>query len=191
MAGKIIFISGPSGAGKGTIIDALRERHESWIFPPSCTTRDPRPGEVEGETYYYISKEEFQRRIDAGLFLEHAEVHGGNFYGTLKAPLIEGVEAGNIVIREFDVQGYEAARDILPREYFASIFIDPPSEEVLIQRIKNRAPISEEDLTHRIESMRKELAKRDLYDHHISSAEGDIEGMIQEAEDIIAEETSL
>ncbi len=189
MSGKIIFISGPSGAGKGTIIDALRERHEDWVFPPSCTTRDPRPGEIEGETYYYISKEEFRRRIEEGLFLEHAEVHGGNFYGTLKSPLIEGVESGHIVIREFDVQGFEAAREILPREYYTSIFIDPPSEEILIERIKNRAPISDEDLAHRLESMRKEVAKRDLYDHHIMPTEGDIEGMIQAAETIIDQET--
>lgn len=190
MQGKIIFISGPSGAGKGTLINALRERHPDWLFPPSCTTRAPRPGEIEGETYYFISREEFERRIEAGEFLEYAEVHGGNLYGTLKKPLVEGVESGKTVIREFDVQGFAQARERLPREYFASIFLKPAEgPETLIRRIRERAPISDDELAHRLESLKKELAQADMYDHVVTSVDGEIEQMIRDTERIIAEET--
>ena len=122
--GKIFFISGPSGVGKGTVIDLLRQRHPEFAFPPSCTTRDPRPGEVEGETYFYLTMEAFEARIEAGDFLEYADVHGRK-YGTLRAPLVDGVEAGKTVIREFDVQGYLQARERLPREYFCLLYTSP------------------------------------------------------------------
>ena len=81
--GKIFFFSGPSGVGKGTLINHLRETRTDFVFPPSCTTRDPRPGEIDGETYYFITKQEFEAKIKAGDFLEYAHVHGDTYYGTL------------------------------------------------------------------------------------------------------------
>ncbi len=186
MKGKIIFISGPSGVGKGTLINALRERHPEYLFPPSCTTRSPRPGEVEGKTYHFISQEQFKAKIDSEELLEYACVHGEHYYGTLKNPLIEGVESGKIVIREFDVQGYEQARTRLPRDYFTSIFLKPGEDVTnLVERIRDRAPISDEEVEKRIKSMKKELEYAPHYDHIITSHDNQIERLVADAEAII------
>ncbi|MDH3324977.1 MAG: guanylate kinase [Candidatus Peregrinibacteria bacterium] len=188
--GKIIFISGPSGVGKGTLISELKLKHQDWIFPPSCTTRDPRPGEVEGETYYFVSKEEFQKKIDDGEFLEWANVHNQNFYGTLKSPLLDGVKKGRIVVREFDVQGFLSAREALPKDHFISIFLKPAeSVEDLMERVRARAPISDDEVTRRIESIKKELETSKFYDFEIISVGGEIQQMVDDAEKIIAENT--
>jgi guanylate kinase len=188
--GKIFFISGPSGVGKGTLINALRENHTEFEFPPSCTTRDPRPGEINGKTYFFITKDEFEQKIKNNEFLEYACVHGKNFYGTLKAPLLDPIKNGKIVIREFDVQGFEQARERLPKETFVSIFLKPAeSVAQLVERIKERAPISDEDLQERIISMENELKKSEIYDYTIISEEGKIEKLITDTEKIIKEES--
>ncbi len=186
--GKIFFISGPSGVGKGTLIGELKKKYPEWEFPPSCTTREPRPGEVDGETYFFISKEEFKQKIEEGEFLEYAVVHGGNMYGTLKKLLLEPIKKGKIVIREFDVQGFEQAKEILDPSDFSSIFLKPvePVEE-LVKRIKERAPISEDEINKRIESMEKELKKSEIYDYYIFSEGGKIEKLVKDAEEIIEE----
>lgn len=184
--GKIIFISGPSGVGKGTLINALRERHPECLFPPSCTTRSPRPGEVDGKTYYFVSKEDFEQRLKDDAFLESAQVHGGHLYGTLKSPLLQGVKEGKVIIREFDVQGFEQARERLPKAFYVSIFLQPAEDVAhLIKRIKDRAPISEEEIQKRIKSMKKELASSKYYDYIITSFEGEIEALVKAAEAII------
>ena len=187
--GKIFFISGPSGVGKGTIIDYLRTTYSDFVFPPSCTTRDPRPGEKDGETYYFISKEEFEAKIKSGDFLEYAQVHGGNYYGTLKKELVEPVESGKTVIREFDVQGYTQAKERLPREYFTSIFVYPAEgADSLIRRIRDRAPITDEELEKRMESMKNELQTADIYDHRILSEDRNLEKLFKDMEAILEKE---
>ncbi len=191
MTGKIIFISGPSGVGKGTLIDQLRDKHPKWLFPPSCTTRAPRPGEIDGETYFFISQEQFRQKISEGEFLEHAIVHGGESYGTLRQPLLDGVEKGKTVVREFDVQGFSQARETLPKELYISIFLKPGDGiETLIQRIRDRAPIADIELAKRIESMKKELAQEKYYDYTVVSEHGEIDKMAQEAEEIILSQTT-
>jgi len=184
--GKIFFISGPSGVGKGTLISALRERHPKWVFPPSCTTRKPRKGEVEGITYFFISREKFKEKIIAGDFLEYAEVHQGNLYGTLKAELLNPAKNGKIVIREFDVQGFDQARKKLDRDEYISIFLQTEGGvEELVKRITSRSPISKEELKHRIKSMKNEFAHAKLYDYIVFSRENKIEEMVQDVENII------
>ncbi len=188
MRGKIFFFSGPSGVGKGTLINMLREKHPEWVFPPSCTTRDPRPGEVEGETYFFITHKEFSQRIEAGEFLEWAEVHGGNRYGTLFHKLVDPISEGKIVIREFDVQGFLQARERLPREDFVSIFITPEhGEQELIERILRRDSMSGEEIQRRMHSMRKELAESSKYDSVIVSRENKLDQLLSDAESIINE----
>jgi len=190
MRGKIFFFSGPSGVGKGTLINMLRKKHPEWVFPPSCTTRDPRPKEKEGKTYFFISQEEFTQRIDSGEFLEWAEVHGGNRYGTLLQKLVGPVEEGKIVIREFDVQGFLQARERLPEEDFISIFIAPEhGEQEIVDRILRRGPMSEEEIERRMISMRKELAESSKYDHIIISRENKLDQLLADAEEIISSAT--
>lgn len=188
--GKIFFFSGPSGVGKGTLINHLRETRSDFVFPPSCTTRAPRPGEVEGETYYFITKAEFEQKIEAGDFLEYAHVHGETYYGTLKQKIMAPVEAAKIVIREFDVQGFSQARERLDRQDFVSIFLRPAEDlDTLVRRIKERAPISDEELEKRIASMEKELLSADMYDYQIFSEDGNLSKLFADAEAIIAQES--
>ena len=185
-SGKIIFFSGPSGVGKGTIINALRDKHPEWVFPPSCTTRKPRPGEIDGETYYFISGTEFRKKSAADDFLEFAEVHGKTLYGTLKEKLLKPKNEGKIVIREFDVQGFSQARKMLNRKDFVGIFVNVEGgKKELSQRIVERAPIKNEELAERMMSYDKEVSKIELYDHVIFSVHGKIDQMIHQAETII------
>ncbi|NCP67882.1 guanylate kinase [bacterium] len=189
--GKIFFFSGPSGVGKGTLINYLRETKTDWIFPPSCTTRAPRPGEIDGETYFFITKEEFEARIKKGDFLEYAHVHGDTYYGTLKAEILEPIAEGKTVIREFDVQGFSQARERLDRNDFVSIFLRPAEDlDTLVRRIKERAPITEEELAKRVNSMEKELELADIYDYQIFSEDGNLEKLFNDAEAIIRQEQS-
>ena len=185
--GHIYFISGPSGVGKGTVIDMLRERHSELVFPPSCTTRNPRPGEKEGKTYFFVSKVEFQAKIKAGDFLEYAIVHGGNYYGTLKRKLLDPAEAGQIVVREFDVQGFSQAREVLDRALYTSIFIRPEDDNLdqLVARIQARSAISEADIAHRVESMKRELALAHIYDHQIVSRHHQINELYEAVEAVV------
>ncbi len=187
--GKIFFFSGPSGVGKGTLINYLRKKQRDWVFPPSCTTRDPRPGEKEGETYFFISQKEFEKRIADGEFLEYAHVHGETYYGTLKDKILAPIEEGKIVIREFDVQGFSQARERLDREDYISIFLRPAEDiQTLVRRIKERAPISDQELEKRIKSMEKELELADIYDYQIFSEDGQLKKLFSDAESIINQE---
>jgi len=186
MRGTIFFFSGPSGVGKGTLIHALRERHPDWVFPASFTTRAPRPDEKDGETYFFVDKPTFESKIEAGDFLEFAHVHGGNYYGTDKEKLLSPLEEGKIVIREFDVQGFTAAREKLDRADYHSLFIKPTGGVTeLIQRIQKRAPISKQELERRVQSMSEEFRQAHLYDEVIYSEDGKFEQMIADAESII------
>lgn len=189
--GKIFFFSGPSGVGKGTLINHLRATRSEFSFPPSCTTRSPRPGEIDGETYYFITKEEFEDRIRKGDFLEYAHVHGETYYGTLRDKILEPVKAGKIVIREFDVQGFSQAREKLDRADYVSIFLRPAEDlDTLVRRIKERAPISVEELQKRINSMEKELELSNIYDYQVFSEDGKLEKLFSDTKAIIDQESA-
>lgn len=146
--GKLVAVVGPSGSGKGTLMKRARSRYADIVFPVSCTTRGMRPGEQEGVDYYFLTREEFERRIDAGAFIEHASF-GGNYYGTEKAEIEPALAEGKLVLREFEVQGVRILRDLLPHEEFVTIYIDAGPWEDMARRVQERAPITEEELEKR------------------------------------------
>lgn len=151
--GLLLVISGPSGAGKGTICKALLDKNEFWLSI-SATTRKPRQGEVDCKNYYFISKEEFINRIHNKDFLEYAEVYG-NFYGTPKSSVIKMLEDGKDVILEIDIQGALKVKEVFPEGIF--IFILPPSMEELKKRIIKRGSETPESLMTRFKSAYKEI----------------------------------
>jgi len=181
-AGKLILILGPSGSGKGTVLKALRSMHPDYVFPISCTTRDPRPGEKDGEVYHFVSKEDFKQRIEAGEFLEWANVHAENYYGTLKNEILEPLRAGKVVIREVDVQGLQSIRQLVPKEHLKAIFLTVDGWATLQNRILKRSATSVEDLGHRHDSFMKEMEWAKECDVVIVSIEGQIEKLIAEVE---------
>lgn len=145
--GLLILISGPSGTGKGTVCDLLRQKHPEISYSISATTRQPRPGEHDGVNYYFYTKEKFQEMIDQGQLLEWAEVYG-NFYGTPKQKVLDRLEAGEDILLEIDTQGALNVMKVMPEGLF--IFLLPPSLEELAARLKGRGTETEESLHRRL-----------------------------------------
>lgn len=161
--GLLIVISGPSGAGKGTICKALLERNDYWISV-SATTRKPRRGEIEGINYYFVDREEFQKKIELEDFLEYAEVYG-NFYGTPKSKVEDMLDKGIDVILEIDIQGALRVKEKVSEGVF--IFILPPSMEELKQRIINRGSETQESLMTRFKSAYQEINYISKYNYAV------------------------
>ncbi|MGH7141723.1 MAG: guanylate kinase [Minisyncoccia bacterium] len=156
MQGKLILVVGPTGSGKSGLLSYLHERNPEFVFPVSCTTRAPRPGEQEGEKYFFISKEAFEQKEAFGEFLEWA-AYGGNYYGTLRSQILPALESGKTVVREVEVQGARQIERLIPLQSLRIIFIDAGSWENLERRITARAPMSEVEL----------LARRKRYEDEI------------------------
>lgn len=183
--GKLFLILGPSGTGKGTAIQYLKNKFPEAVFPISCTTRQPRPTEKDGEVYHFLTKAEFDLKVKAGEFLEWAVVHHDNFYGTLKKPIIDAINAGKIVIREVDMQGVQSIRKLLPRDQVVAIFIAAPSWESLRHRILKRSKIPDAELAQREASFKLEMEFSKECDFVVMSEEGKIEEFCSEVEKII------
>lgn len=163
MAGALFVISGPAGAGKGTLLGrAVEQLPRSWVSI-SATTRAPRGSEQDGVEYFFLSREEFEQRIAQDGFIEYALVHG-NYYGTPLGPIREHVQQGDAVFLEIDVQGAFQVLDKIPEAKL--IFIAPPSMEVLEQRLRGRATDSEEQITLRLANAAGELEASKRY-HHV------------------------
>ena len=162
--GKLIVIAGPSGVGKGTLVAMLLSRHSQLKLSISATTRQPRPGEVEGVNYFFLNKKDFETAIAGGELLEWAE-YAGNYYGTPKAKVVEEIERGNYIILEIELAGARAIADIFPNA--RRIFILPPSIEKLEQRIRNRGTNSEESIANRLEIAKQEIAASEEFDYQI------------------------
>ncbi|WP_139904509.1 guanylate kinase [Clostridium thermarum] len=161
--GILIVLSGPSGAGKGTICKALLESSDFWLSV-SATTRSPRAGEVEGKNYYFLTKDKFQEKIKADDFLEYAEVYG-NYYGTPKSSVLEALEAGKDVILEIDIQGALKVKETYPGGVF--IFILPPSMEELKKRIIGRGSETPESLMTRFKAAYQEINYVSKYNYAV------------------------
>lgn len=165
MKNIVLAISGPSGVGKGTLVNLLLARNDDIGLSVSCTTRSPRPGEQNGVAYFFLSQEEFDKRIAEGDFLEYDE-HFGNYYGTPKSYVLETLRRKSVIL-EIDVHGVAKAKERLPQ--IVTLFVAPPSKEELIARLKNRASESEEEISDRVARMEYEFALAKDYDYVVTN----------------------
>jgi guanylate kinase len=162
--GKLIILTGPSGVGKGTLMRSLLQRHPELQYSISVTTRSPRPGEIDGKDYYFISRKEFEQLVSAGELLEWAEF-AGNYYGTPREAVIKQIHSGKSIVLEIELKGARQIRASFPGAL--SIFILPPSVSELEKRIRNRAQDSPEAIARRLCRAQEEISAADEFDLQI------------------------
>ena len=175
----LMAVSGPAGVGKGTIVKTIINRREDVVESVSCTTRLPREGEIDGKHYFFITKEEFLRRIEGKDFLEYDE-HFGNYYGTPRSFVEKTLETKSVIL-EIDVVGALNVKKVFPE--CVLVMIAPPSVEELKRRLIGRGSEDEESLKTRLARLEFELAQKDKYDYFIVN--DDLETAILEVEQII------
>lgn len=180
---KLFVISGSSGVGKGTVIGGFLKRNPHFTLSISCTTRQMRPGEVDGVNYFFLSKEEFKECIDGDKFLEWAEF-AGNFYGTKQKYIMQCLEEGKNLILEIDTQGAMQVKKKMPESVL--IFIAPPSFEALEKRLRGRHTEDEATIQRRLDAVKKELERAESFDYQIIN--DDVENAIESLEYIIKKE---
>jgi guanylate kinase len=184
--GKVFVITGPSGVGKGTLIEQLLERVPELELSVSATTREPRPGEVDGRDYHFLAAEEFDRRVDAGDFLEH-ETYSGNRYGTLRQEVERRLADGRSVVLEIEVQGARQVRATMPEAML--IFIAPPDPASLRERLEGRGTDSAEAIERRLRTAEIELEAQAEFPHVIVNDE--VQKSASELEALVRGELSL
>lgn len=162
-AARLTVLSGPTAVGKGTVMAEMRRRHPDLWISVSATTRPPRPGEVDGVHYHFISPERFDDLVASGQMLEWAVVHGRNRYGTPRLPVEEQLSAGRPVFVEVDLQGARQVRAAMPEARF--VFLAPPDFDELVRRLVGRGTESEEERARRLATAREELAAVAEFDH--------------------------
>ncbi|GCE13089.1 guanylate kinase [Tengunoibacter tsumagoiensis] len=167
--GLLFVLSAPSGTGKDSVINALKQDGMDFYVVASVTTRAPRPGESDGNPYYFVSLEEFERMVAADELLEHANVHG-NWYGQPIKQIKNELRQGRDVLLKIDVQGAATVRQKLPGAIF--IFLTPGSVEELAERLINRSTETPQELERRLDDARGELAQRGQYDYIIENRQG-------------------
>lgn len=161
MPAQLTVLSGPSGVGKSTVVARLRRLAPHVWVSVSCTTRAPRPGEVDGVAYHFIDRAEFDRMVDSDEFLEHAEF-AGNCYGTPRTPVLERLAANVPTLLEIDLQGARQVRQAMPDARL--VFLAPPSAEELVSRLRKRRTENDVDLAARLARAQHELAAADEFD---------------------------
>jgi guanylate kinase len=185
--GKVFVITGPSGVGKGTLIEQLLDRVPELELSTSATTREPRAGEVDGRDYHFLTPEEFRRRLEAGDFLEHAS-YSGNYYGTLRSEVERRLAGGGSVVLEIEVQGARQVRDALGEDAVL-IFVAPPDEKVLRERLEGRATDSQEAIEQRLRTAEVELAARSEFPLEVVN--DDLRRSAAELEELVRDQLSL
>jgi guanylate kinase len=169
MTNQLIVLAGPTAVGKGTVVKHILEHYPNVHLSVSATTRSPRPGEIEGQSYYFLTHEEFDRMIADGDMLEYATVHGQNKYGTPKQPVLAALAAGKQVILEIDIQGARQVKKSLPEAKL--VFIAPPSWDELVRRLQGRGTESLEEQQRRLETAKQELAAQSEFDYVVINDE--------------------
>ena len=162
--GLLFIVSGPAGSGKGTVVNELMSKHPSLALSISATTRQPRPGEVDGVHYHFISKEEFEQRIKDGKMLEYA-TYSGNYYGTPQKEVEEAMNEGKDVILEIEVAGAMQIKEKIKDS--VAIMLTPPSKEVLEARLRGRGTETEDVIKWRLERAKEELSLMPQYDYSV------------------------
>lgn len=183
--GLLIILSSPSGAGKSTLARRLRAWDDNIGFSVSATTRDPRPGEVDGVDYHFRTRDDFLAMVDRGDMLEHAEVFG-NLYGSPRAPVAKALDAGRDVLFDIDWQGGQQVRNSARAEDVVSVFVLPPSIAELHRRLQTRAQDSEETISRRMSRSRDEISHWAEYDYVLIN--NDIDQAEQELRAIVTAE---
>ncbi|MDU2709307.1 guanylate kinase [Finegoldia magna] len=178
--GFLLVVSGPSGVGKGTVCEKLISQKNDIVYSVSATTRKKRPYEIDGENYYFLSLDEFKKKIEQGDFIEYANVHN-NYYGTPKSFVFDQINKGEIVILEIDVQGALKVKENYPEAVF--VFILPPDLIELRRRIEGRNTEDEETINIRMQNAKKELSFIDEYDYAVINE--DVDETVRNIETII------
>ena len=188
--GILFVVSAPSGAGKTTLVERIR-RTPNLFYSVSCTTRAPRTGEIEGQDYQFLSDADFRERIEKGDFLEDAHVHG-DYYGTLRGPIVTNLKSGNDVLIDIDTQGAAVIRncaDPLIRDALADVFIMPPDLEELRKRLLKRGTETAQQIDSRLATAAREMEHWRDYRYTIIS--GSVEEDLQRFRQIMEAESHL
>jgi len=171
----VVVISGPSGAGKDSVMRRLHERGFPVATPATMTTRAPRDGEVDGTHHIFVTRDEFLRNVEAGELLEHAEVYG-NLYGVPRSQVRKALETGNDVLIRVDVQGAASLREVLPDAL--SLFIVPESRERLAARLNGRGTETEAERERRLDAADREMDEARHFSHVVANVEGDLDATV-------------
>ena len=163
--GKLIVVAGPTAVGKGTVVARMRDRHPEVRFSVSATTRQPRPGEIDGVHYFFVSNEEFDNLVETNQMLEWAVVHGQNRYGTPRKPIQEALDAGESIILEIDIQGARQVKAAMPEAVL--VFLLPPTWDELVRRLTTRGTESAEEQARRLETAKVEFEAQYEFDETI------------------------
>ena len=166
---RLTVLAGPTAVGKGTVSADVRARYPDVWLSVSATTRDPRPGEIDGVHYHFVSSERFDEMAERGELLEWAVVHGRNRYGTPRRPVEEKLAAGEPALLEIDLQGARQVRDTMPEALF--VFLKPPSWEELVRRLVGRGTETAEERERRLVTAREELAAETEFDATVVNTE--------------------
>jgi guanylate kinase len=167
--GRLIVLAGPTAVGKGTVSSYIRENYPAILLSVSATTRPPRPGEIDGVHYFFVSDSEFDRMIAANELLEWAVVHNSYRYGTPRPPIDAALEDGKRVLLEIDLQGARSVREQMPGALL--VFLLPPSWEELVRRLTGRGTEDPAEQTRRLQTARVELAAQDEFDYRVVNTE--------------------